>query len=107
VDTPPPNFVAQLAILVAVGALIVGLLTHLIRASYNIRITVRGGRVAVRGTALAARRAALAAFFAEWLPDVQNARLYGHWDGRRLSLYGFGLDRAQRQRLRNYLLTEL
>jgi hypothetical protein len=107
VETSPQNFVVQLVILVAVGALVVGLLTHLIRASYNIRITVRGGRVDVRGTALAARRAALAAFFAEWMPDVRSARLYGHWDGRRLSLYGFGLDRAQRQRLRNYLLTEL
>ena len=102
-----PFTVPQLVLLVAGGALITALLTHLIRASYNIRITVRGGRVDVRGPALAARRAALVTFFAESLPDVRKARLYGHWDGRRLSLYGIGLDRAQRQRLRNYLLTEL
>ncbi len=106
-DPSEPTALPQLLLLAAVAALTVGLLTHLIRASYNIRITVRGGRVDVRGPALAARRAALAAFFAEWLPDVQNARLFGRWDGRRLSLHGWGLSRGERQRLRNYLLTEL
>jgi hypothetical protein len=102
-----PESLSQTLILVAVLALLVGLVTHLIRASYNIRITVRGGRVDVRGTTLAARRAAIAVFFAEWLPGVRNARLYGRWDGHRLSLYGSGLDKGQIQRLRNYLLTEL
>jgi hypothetical protein len=103
----PLDSLVHFALFVAVGALLVGLLTHLIRGSYNIRITVRGGEVIVGGTALASRRAVMAAFFAEWLPDVQTARLYGHWDGRRLSLYGTGLDKGQKQRLRNFLLTEL
>jgi S-adenosylmethionine:diacylglycerol 3-amino-3-carboxypropyl transferase len=104
---PQPITALQIVVMVTVAALIAGLLTHFIRQSYNIRITVRGGHVDVAGTALAARRAAIRAFFAEWLPAVQNARLYGHWDGRRLSLYGSGLDRGQFQRLRNYLTTEL
>ena len=109
VIAPPsePMSAWQIVLLIAVLALIAGLLTHFVRQSYNIRITVRGGQVDVRGTALAARRLAVQNFFAEWLPTVQNARLYGHWDGRRLSLYGTGLDRGQFQRLRNYLTTEL
>ena len=97
----------ELVVLVAAVALIAGLVTHLIGASFNIRITVRGGRVNVRGTALAARRAALASFFAEWLPAVRTAWLFGRWDGRRLKLRGWGLSRGELQRLRNYLLTEL
>ena len=105
-ESEPISFV-QIILLIAVLALIAGLLTHFIRQSYNIRITVRGGVVDVRGTALAARRLALQNFFAGWLPAVQSARLYGRWDGRRLSLYGSGLDRGQLQRLRNYLTTEL
>jgi hypothetical protein len=102
-----PDSTLHFVILVAVGALIIGLLTHFVRASYNIRITVRGGEVQIAGTALASRRSVMSTFFAEWLPDVRNARLYGHWDGRRLSLHGSGLNRAQMQRLRNFLLTEL
>lgn len=104
--SPKPISIGQVVLFVAVAALVVGLLTHLIRQGYNIRITVRDGRVDVAG-ALAARRAALQAFFTEWLPAVQRAKLYGHWDGRRLSLFGRGLTRGDLQRLRNYLTTEL
>jgi hypothetical protein len=49
----------------------------------------------------------MSAFFAEWLPTVRTARIYGNWDGRRLLLHGSGLDKGQLQRLRNFLLTEL
>jgi hypothetical protein len=103
---PQSTSVGQIVLFVAVAALIVWLLIHLIRQRYNIRIVVRDGHVDVAGS-LAARRAALQAFFTEWLPTVKFAKLYGHWDGRRLSLYGSGLTRGQFQQLRNYLTTEL
>jgi hypothetical protein len=97
----------SVTMMVFVAAIVAAMLTHFIRQSYNIRITVSRGRVEVDGSALASRRAAVEAFFAECLPAVQSARLYGHWDGRRLSLYGYGVGRGELQRLRNYLTTEL
>jgi hypothetical protein len=100
-----PQLLALAALLGVVG----WLAWHVGRSPYNLRIVVKGGRVDydARHPAWQRTRGAVLEFFRLDMPEVRDARVVAHWNGRRLRLTGDGLSRGQLQRLRNYLLSVL
>jgi hypothetical protein len=89
-------------------AALVALAIFCLRRRWNVRIVVRNGQAQVDGSAVGGRRAEIVEFVRLELPEVRNARVEGHWDGRYLRTHFRGdLSLGQQQRLRNFLLTVL
>jgi hypothetical protein len=90
-------------------AAIAAVLYFALRPRYDFRITVRGGGVDIQGAFPAAKRGALASFFARDVTLPQTVRIYGRRQGKgrwKLVLRG-RIDRWEKQRIRNFLLTVL
>jgi hypothetical protein len=94
------DYVIQILVL----AFVVLVVWHFMKPPCNFRIVVRGERVDVHGPVVTAKRTQIHEFFRQDLPTVDQARVEGYWDGRKLRLRFRGsLSPAHQQRIRNFL----
>lgn len=93
---------------ILVVAFVILLAYHFLKRPCNLSIVVRGTEVDVRGPAIDGKKQLVGSFFREDMPALTQARIDGHWDGHYLRLAFHGpLSPADKQRIRNFLLTTL